>query len=191
MSLRDTLVEVVESLLNRRFGRLHFGIAYAEVIELTTTGCTLRYTSIALDDASSEARIAAPMAGPGRGAFVRPEPGDEVVVAFENGDLSQPVVLASVWRPGEQLPPGADTSAANQVRTFVSKAGHKVTFNDTPGSGGITLETSGGSAKIELTATGSVSITATSITLNNISWNHVHNVTAISAPSGPQVPAGV
>ena len=43
------------------------------------------------DDHSAPARVMAPMAGEGRGMHFFPEPGDEVVVAFQNGDTSYPV----------------------------------------------------------------------------------------------------
>lgn len=191
MSLRDTIVEVVESVMNRHLADRFYGIVYARVRELTSDGCTVEYLSLSLDDASPTARIATPMAGNGRGLFTRPEVGDEVVVAFENGDLSQPVVLGSVWTPSQQPPSGADTSPANNKRTWVSRAGHEVTFDDTPGAGGITIHASGGAeividdltSKITIKTTG---VVATSrIVLDGVAWNHMH-ATGVG-PSGPPV----
>jgi uncharacterized protein involved in type VI secretion and phage assembly len=53
------------------------------------------------------ARVAVPFAGPGRGAFLLPEVGDEVLVGFVEGDPREPVVIGSLWngahRPPEQL----------------------------------------------------------------------------------------
>jgi hypothetical protein len=195
MSFQDAIVELVESLIQRRFAGRHHGVAFATVRELTDQGCTLDYTSIGGDAPSVVARIATPMAGDGRGMFFRPERGDEVVVAFENGDLSQPVVIAAVWPPpggqGSALPPGADTGATNNVRTIVSRAGHKIVLDDTPGTGAITIEAAGGGAKIELTPTGQVKITGASITLNDVSWNHAHKVPPpVGAPTGPPLPLG-
>jgi uncharacterized protein involved in type VI secretion and phage assembly len=51
------------------------------------------------------ARIAAPAAGAGRGLLMMPVAGDEVVLAFEQGDPRRPYVLGAVWNgratPGE------------------------------------------------------------------------------------------
>ena len=55
------------------------------------------------------ARVAVPFAGDNRGAFFIPDVGDEVLVAFLDGDPRWPVVLGSFWngaaRPPER-PPG-------------------------------------------------------------------------------------
>ena len=56
-------------------------------------------------DESNWARVASFMAGEQilqggtgpRGAFFLPEPGDEVLVAFEHGDISRPIVIGSLW----------------------------------------------------------------------------------------------
>ena len=43
------------------------------------------------------ARLAMPMAGSGRGLVLIPEIGDEVLVAFERGDLRFPYVVGALW----------------------------------------------------------------------------------------------
>jgi phage protein D len=51
------------------------------------------------------ARIAAPGAGPDRGLMMTPLVGDEVLLAFEHGDVRKPYVLGALWngkdKPGE------------------------------------------------------------------------------------------
>jgi uncharacterized protein involved in type VI secretion and phage assembly len=189
MSLRDTIVEVVESVLHRHLGSRFYGVVHARVRELTDAGCTLEYSSISVEDASAAARIATPMAGPGRGLFLRPEVGDEVVVAFENGDLSQPVVLGAVWNPEQTPPPNADTSPANNVRTLVSRAGHEITLDDTPGAGGVTIQSSSGvkividDARKKITIETTGNIATSQIVLDGVAWNHQH-ATGVG-PSGP------
>ena len=42
------------------------------------------------------------MAGPDMGFYALPEKGDQVLVAFEQGDLSQPYVLGSLWTTQQQ-----------------------------------------------------------------------------------------
>ena len=39
-----------------------------------------------------------------RGVFVLPEVGDEVLVAFENGDLAHPIVVGSLWHDADRPP---------------------------------------------------------------------------------------
>src|ERR1700681_1198967 len=43
------------------------------------------------------ARIATLMAGANRGTWFIPDVGDEVVVAFEHGNLNRPYVLGGLW----------------------------------------------------------------------------------------------
>ena len=89
------------------------------------------------------------MAGGERGTFFNPEPGDEVVVAFEEGDLDQPVIIGALWSDVDQPPGDADTSASNNLRLIRSRLGHQLTFDDTPGAGKITLQ-SAGEHKLEM-----------------------------------------
>ena len=53
-------------------------------------------------------RAWAPMITHRRESFFVPEPGDEVLVAFEAGDLDSPFVLGMLW--GSSRPPAANGS---------------------------------------------------------------------------------
>jgi phage baseplate assembly protein V len=75
--------------------------------------------------------IAVPMAGAGRGLFLMPEPGDEVLVAFEHGKFEHPVVIGFIWN-GADRPPTSEP----RERTFASKNGHKIRFLDSTPSAG-------------------------------------------------------
>lgn len=75
------------------------------------------------------ARIAMPMAGNKRGAYFLPEIGDEVLVAFERGDLRFPYVVGSLWN-GKDPSPENNSDGKNDVRCIRSRKGHKITFND-------------------------------------------------------------
>ena len=96
------------------------------------------------DDTSAPARVMMPMAGQGRGMHFFPEPGDEVVVGFQDGDTNTPIILGGVWNRGAPPPDQAKESADNHVRTIVSRSGHEVTFDDTPGSEKVTIKSQGG-----------------------------------------------
>lgn len=191
MSLSDTITELVESIVHRVLGDRVFGIHTATVTALTDDGVILAYRSLNVDPSNDEARVASLMAGPGVGAYFRPEVKDEVIVAFEGGDLSQPVVVGSVWNPDAAPPSQADTSRSNNMRTIVSREKHEITFDDSPGSGGITIRTaSGAEIKLEdagkkVTITTGGSVANTQIVLDGISWNHQH-ATGVG-PSGPPV----
>lgn len=101
----------------------------------------LRYPWRDADDESYWARIAAPMAGADRGTYFLPEVGDEVLVAFENGDIHHPYVLGALWN-GQEKPPESN-DGNNDVRTIRSRSGHELSFDDAS-EGEVTLTTSGG-----------------------------------------------
>lgn len=130
------------------------------------------------DRARVWARLATMMAGSGRGTWFIPEPGDEVLIAFMGGDPRHPVVTGALWN-GVDSPPES-MSPNNDVRAIVSRAGHRVTLDDTEGASKLELQTSGGhvltlddaaggvltlrhsgGASVVIDAAGAVSITAT------------------------------
>ena len=79
---------------------------------------------------SGWAPCARPMAGKGMGFYAVPEKGEQVLVAFEHGDLSRPYVLGSLWS-AKQPPPVTDPTGTNAKRVIRSRAGHTITFDDT------------------------------------------------------------
>ncbi len=108
---------------------------------------------------SDWAPCAAPMAGPDQGFYALPEKGDQVLVAFEHGDLSQPYVIGSLWNASSR-PPATNTDGTNSQRLIKSRAGHVITFDDTAGAGKLTIEDSSGSSITLNAADGSITITA-------------------------------
>jgi phage baseplate assembly protein V len=92
-------------------------------------------------------------AGNGYGAVWVPDLGDEVLVAFIQGDMRQPIVLGGLYN-GKDRPPAQDP----RERMICSKNGHKLRFIDSTPTGGdrgaLIIETG--------TATGSPSATAKS-----------------------------
>lgn len=83
-------------------------------------------------DESWWARIAAPMAGKQRGAYFLPEVNDEVLVAFEHGDVRFPYVLGALWN-GQDAPPLTNSDGKNNIRMIQSRSGHIVKLNDEDG----------------------------------------------------------
>lgn len=75
------------------------------------------------------ARLARPDAGKDRGFVFWPEPDDEVVVGFLDGDPRQAIVLGSLHgKP--TLPDQLAPSDANAMRTIVSRGGSFIRFDD-------------------------------------------------------------
>ena len=69
------------------------------------------------------------MAGTERGMVFLPEVDDEVLIAFENGDLNRPYVLGALWN-GEDAPPETNSDGHNNIRKIRSRSGHEIIFND-------------------------------------------------------------
>ena len=74
------------------------------------------------------------MAGPGRGFYCVPEINDEVLVAFEQGDINRPYVIGSLWN-GRDTPPAPASQVVGpsgrvDQRIFKSRLGHVITIDD-------------------------------------------------------------
>jgi uncharacterized protein involved in type VI secretion and phage assembly len=112
------------------------------------------------DNESNWARVMAPMAGGGRGFYMLPEVGDEVLVMFEQGRFDRPYVIGALWN-GLDPPPEANGDGKNDLRIIKSRSGHTITLDDTAGAEKITVADKSGKSTIVLDAqSGSVSIQA-------------------------------
>ncbi len=92
----------------------------------------VKYPAFSDNDSSYWARIATPSAGKERGFQFLPEVDDEVLVAFEQGDVNQPYVIGSLWN-GKDTPP-QPASDAKDKRMIKSRSGHVIILDDTNGS---------------------------------------------------------
>jgi len=109
----------------------------------------VKFPTISSDDTSWWAPLVAIGAGQGRGWFFLPEVDDEVLVMFEHGDISRPVVLGQLWN-GKDKPPLSNADGKNVQRALVSRDGNKITFDDDGGT--VVVEDGGGAATITLDA---------------------------------------
>jgi Uncharacterized protein conserved in bacteria len=115
---------------------------------------------------SNWARIASFMAGKERGAFFIPEVGDEVLVAFENGDVNKPFVIGALWN-GKDTPPEKNSDGKNDIRIIKSRSGNVIQFSDKSGGEKITINST---KDIEISApNGKLSITAKEIEIKSTS----------------------
>jgi uncharacterized protein involved in type VI secretion and phage assembly len=101
------------------------------------------------DNESWWARIAVPMAGSGRGSYFLPEVDDEVLVAFEHGDVRSPYVVGALWN-GKDAPPANNSDGQNNIRVIHSRSGHLVRLDDTDGDEKIEVIDKTGSNKITI-----------------------------------------
>jgi uncharacterized protein involved in type VI secretion and phage assembly len=108
-----------------------YGVAVAQVIgniDETNEGRVQLYLPW-LPGYEPWARVAVLMAGSERGTFFIPQVGDEVLVAFENGDVRDPYVIGSLWN-GRDLPPAKERNAPVDQRIIRTPKGHKIVFDD-------------------------------------------------------------
>jgi uncharacterized protein involved in type VI secretion and phage assembly len=110
------------------------------------------------------ARLATMMAGADRGSWFIPDVDDEVLVGFEAGDPRRPYVVGMLWN-GNDAPP-EQMDADNNLKTILSRAGIRITMDDTQGAVKLTLSTPGGHSLVFDDA--DLSITATDTTGNVI-----------------------
>ena len=75
------------------------------------------------------ARLAVPMAGQGQGTYFLPEIGQEVLVAFDRGDVRFPYVVGALWN-GKEGPPTTNSDGKNDRRLIQSRKGHWLLFDD-------------------------------------------------------------
>jgi phage protein D/phage baseplate assembly protein gpV len=100
-----------------------------------------------------------PMAGNEMGFYALPEPGDQVLVAFEHGNLAKPYVIGRLWND-QNRPPYLNADGKNNKRMIKSRAGHTITFDDTPNMSKLVIEDKKGSSITLNAQDGSITISA-------------------------------
>ncbi len=114
------------------------------------------------------ARVATFMAGKG-GSYFMPQQGDEVLVAFNHGDVREPFVIGSLWNGTDRSPNETSLDAVNK-RIIHTPLGLDITFDDSKKSimittgeqkvtmepGKIELDASNGAANITLSTEGDI-----------------------------------
>ncbi len=95
--------------------------------------------------------VAVPYAGENYGFYAMPEVGDEVIVAFNMGDINKPYVIGSIWKEKKsETDKRMKERKQNNIKRIKTKAGHEITFYDDfdmdsesaeRGAGGIQIHT--------------------------------------------------
>jgi len=152
-------------------------------------------------DESGWARVAAPMAGKHRGTYFLPEIDDEVLVAFEHGDVRFPYVLGALWN-GKDPPPVTNSDGQNNIHMIKSRSGAVVKLNDKNGNetieiidkdqkNSLVIDTSKGSVTVRAdnditlsASNGTIKLTAQKVQINST------GKTELKTGSSMQVEAG-
>jgi phage protein D/phage baseplate assembly protein gpV len=97
----------------------------------------VKYPWLSEQDESDWTRIASLMAGPQRGIYYLPEVDDEVLVAFEHGDIHRPYIVGALWNSKDK-PPAAKDQALDggkvAQRVIKTRSGHEIILDDKSGS---------------------------------------------------------
>jgi uncharacterized protein involved in type VI secretion and phage assembly len=101
-------------------------------------------------------RVVALGAGNMTGFFWLPEVNDEVMIAFEHGDINRPYLLGGVWNSRDKSPETSDNAVAGdgsvKLRTIQTRGGHIFRFTDDQSGSKIELIDSKQGTKIILDA---------------------------------------
>lgn len=92
----------------------------------------LKFPWLSDEEEGNWARMAVPMAGKDRGTYFLPEVDDEVLVAFEHGDVRFPYVVGALWN-GKDTPPAENGDGKNNIRVIKSRSGHVIRLTDEDG----------------------------------------------------------
>lgn len=128
------------------------------------------------DQESGWAMPCAPFGGSGVGFFAVPTVGAGVWIEFEHGDPDYPIWSGCWFGSLAEMPPKLLVPPPPSKKVMIiTEGGHSITLDDTPGIGGIMLQTSTGQ-KIVMNALGieidnglgaSIKMTGPQISINN------------------------
>jgi phage baseplate assembly protein gpV len=136
--IEETLSSVDQSIneLKKKF----FGVTTGRVINpldpLMLGRVQVQLPFIDALDLSPWARVVTPMAGQMAGNYFIPNVGDEVLVAFEHGDVNAPYVIGCLWTA---IAPPPMPSPLPQVRAIRTLTGNQIVFTEAPPS--VTIQT--------------------------------------------------
>lgn len=115
------------------------------------------------NDTTEWLRVVTPDAGSSdavsknRGFVFIPEKGDQVLVAFEEGNVARPIVIGSVYHQNNA---DSNPQVDNHLKSIFTKSGHHIEFNDQDGGTSLTVKDPSGNTILLDTKESSILITA-------------------------------
>jgi type VI secretion system secreted protein VgrG len=93
------------------------------------------------NDVTEWLRVVSPNAGTGtrganRGFFAIPEINDQVMIAFEEGNIARPVVIGSIYHSKNV---DSSPQIKNHLKSLMTRSGHLIEFDDSENSQGIKI----------------------------------------------------
>jgi Type VI secretion system/phage-baseplate injector OB domain len=136
--IEDTLDSIESSI--EEVKEKYYGVTVGKVINpldpMTLGRVQVQLPFIDSLDLSPWARVAVPMAGLLHGTYFIPNIGDEVLVAFEHGDVNAPYIIGCLWNA---MAPPPLPSPLPQIRAIRTLAGNQMVFTEVPPS--VTIQT--------------------------------------------------
>jgi uncharacterized protein involved in type VI secretion and phage assembly len=111
-----------------------YGIVPGKVVDVKDPAAmgrvNVKFPILTGSDQAYWAPVATMMAGGSRGSWFMPEVDDDVLVAFQDGDVAHPHIVGFLWN-GQQQPPRTDP----HLRVLQSVNGHMIEMYDPPPGG--------------------------------------------------------
>ena len=104
------------------------------------------------------ARLATLFAGNDRGSWFIPEVKDEILVAFEAGDLRYPFVVGSLWNDSDRPPASVNPAGANERKVIRSRDGLQISLVDHKDQAHVVIETRDGQKIVLRDGPGSIEV---------------------------------
>lgn len=127
----------IQKINDREAGSLHIGVVVAIVTDNQDTEeqgrVKIKFPWMGDEAGEAWARLATLMCGNERGTVFYPEVDDEVLVAFEQGNINYPYVIGALWN-GVDKPPEKNSDGENNIKLIKTRSGHIIKLDDTEGS---------------------------------------------------------
>jgi uncharacterized protein involved in type VI secretion and phage assembly len=154
----EGLIETFVAAADRRESRF-YGVAIGKVIDNVdiTGGGRVQVHLPWMPSFDVWARVAVLSAGSGCGTYFIPQVDDEVLLAFNHGDVRDAYIVGSLWNQTDSPPADLPNDPVNK-RLIVTPAGHEIALDDLEQSVTVTTSTNQkitlDQQKIELEAAG-------------------------------------
>jgi phage baseplate assembly protein gpV len=129
--IESTLDESMQSIdeLKKKFFGVAVGLVINPLDPMMLGRVQVQLPFIDSADLSPWARVATPMTGVLSGHYFIPNMGDEVLVAFEHGDVNAPYIIGSLWNAAHPPPLPSPLLETRVIRTPL---GNQLGFREVP-----------------------------------------------------------